>query len=294
MANTVGYFSKYLNMLDRVNKKASVTSMLEANPDSVRFSSEDAKTVYLKEITVPGLGDYDRDTGYSSGDVTITWRAYQMGQDRSKKLKIDTIDMKEAMTEGAELGAEFQRRSVAPELDAYFFHKVCSLCSIDASADLTYDTVIAAIRTGIQTLDEAEVPQEDRIIWVSPEVTQLMEDSGEFFKTVQVQQNNGVVNTKITSFNDHEVVQVPKARFYQAFDFSSSDGFSASSGAELLNFVICNKKDIIKVKKYDEFKIIPNAYNADYSGTLLCFRIYHEVFIKQNKLNNVYIHKRAT
>lgn len=293
MANTVNYFSKYIDMLDRVNKANSATADLEATPDSVRFSKENAKTVYLKKITVPGLGDYNRDTGYSSGDCTIEWESHAMGQDRSKKLKIDMIDMKEAMTAAAELGAEFQRRSVTPELDAYRFEKICTLAGIDTSADLTYDTVISAIRTGIQTLDEAEVPKENRILYISPEVEQLMEDSGEFYKSINVTANNNIIDTQIKEFNGMKIKQVPKGRFYENFDFSSS-GFSVAAGAEALNFVICNKNDIIAVKKYDEFKIISNENNADYSGTLLCFRVYHDLFVMDNKVDNIYVHKRAT
>lgn len=293
MANTVNYFSKYIDMLDRVNKANSATIDLEATPDSVKFSAENAKTVYLQKITVPGLGAYDRDTGYNSGDCTIEWESHQMGQDRSKKLKIDQIDMKEAMVAAATLGSEFQRRSVTPEIDAYRFEKICTLAGINATATLTYDTVIAAIRTGIQTLKEAEVMNEGRILYISPEIEQLMEDSGEFYKSINVTANNNIIDTQIKEFNGMTIKVVPKGRFYDNFDFDNT-GFAVNSGGLPLNFIIANKNDIIAVKKYDEFKMIENAYNADYSGTLLCFRIYHELFVMDNKVDNIYVHRRAS
>ena len=296
MSNTVNYYSKYMNMLDRVNKANSVFSDLEASPDSVKFSQENAQTVYLKKLSLQGLGDYSRSSGYDSGDMTISWESHTMAKDRSKKFNLDTLDSKEAMTMMAEVGAEFERVYVAPEIDAYRVHKICNLCSIDTNADLTYDTVIAAIRTGIQTLDEAEVPKEGRILYVSPEVMQLMEDSGEFYKSINVTANNNIIDTQIKGLNGMIVKQVPKARFYQEFTFTASGagGFAVASGAEALNFMIVHKPSIIAVKRYVEIKMIENKYNADYSGTLFLYRLYHDLFIQENKLDNVYIHKRTT
>lgn len=292
MANTISYYSKYMEMLDRVNKANSALSDLEVSPDSVKFSAENARTVYLRKMTLEGLGDYNRATGYDSGDISVDYEAHTMSKDRSKKFNLDTLDARESMTTMAEVGAEFERLYVAPELDAYRVHKICSLVGIKATADLTYDTVIAAIRTGIQTMNENEVPKEGRILYVSPECMQLMEDSGEFYKSINVTANNNIIDTQIKGLNGMAVKEVPKARFYQAFDFGT--GFSVQAGAEALNFMIVHKPSVIAVKRYNEIKMILNPNNADYSGTLFMYRIYHDLFMMDNKLNNVYTHKRAT
>lgn len=292
LANTISYFSKYMNMLDRVNKANSVLSDLELSENSVKFSKENARTIYIRKLTLEGLGDYNRATGYDSGDITSEYQAHTMSKDRSKKFNLDTLDSKESMLEMAEVGSEFERVHVAPELDAYRVHKICNLCGIDTSADLTYDTVMAAIRTGIQALNEAEVPKEGRMLYVSPECMQLMEDSGEFYKAINVTSNNGIIDTQIKGLNGMTVKEVPKARFYQEFTFGT--GFTPASGAEALNFMIVHRPSVIAVKKYEEFKMIMNANNADYSGTLFLYRIYHDLFVPENKLDNTYIHKRTT
>lgn len=281
-------------MLDRVNKYNSALSDLEASPDSVRFSAENARTIYLRKMTLEGLGDYNRTTGYDAGDITVAYEAHTMSQDRSKKFNLDTLDARESMTTMAEVGAEFERLHVAPEMDAYRVHKICNLSGIDATADLTYDTAVSAIRTGIQTLNENEVPREGRILYVSPEMMQLMEDSGEFYKSINVTANNNIIDTQIKGLNGMIVKEVPKARFYQEFTFSATDGFTPAVGAEALNFMIAHKPSIIAVKKYEEIKFIENKNNADYSGTLMCYRVYHDLFMADNKVGNVYIHKRST
>lgn len=155
MANSISYFEVYTNMLDEIYKQGSKTAILEVNPLAVKFSQEDAKTVYLKEITVEGLGTYSRSTGYASGDVDNVHTAYTVSQDRGKKFTLDALDLKQAKLEVLEIAKQFQTEKVVPELDAYRFEKLCTTCSLDASADLTYDTAIEAVDTAIQTLDDA-------------------------------------------------------------------------------------------------------------------------------------------
>lgn len=292
MANSISYYSKYMEMLDRVNKANSVFSDLELSGDSVKFSNENARTVYIRKMTLEGLGDYNRATGYDNGDITVEFEAHTMSKDRSKKFNLDTLDSKESMTMMAEVGAEFERVHVAPELDAYRVHKIVSLAGIDATADLTYDTVISAIRTGIQTLNESEVPKENRMLYVSPEIMQTMEDSGEFYKSVNINNNNGIINTEIKGLNGMTVREVPKARFYQEYTFGT--GFTPAVGAEVLNFMIVHRPSVLAVKKYNEIKMILNQNNADYSGTLFLYRLYHDLFIPDNKVGNIYIHKKAS
>lgn len=295
MANTVNYASKYLSMLDRIYKTNGVTSILEAAGSKYRLSSENEKTVYLRKMSLQGLGAYSRADGYDSGDATIEWEAHTFAQDRSKKFNLDAMDSKEAYTTIAEIGAEFQRNHVVPEVDAYRFEKICNLCGLDVSANLDGDSVMAAISTGIKTLDDAEVPRENRLMFVSSTTEKNMEDSGEFFKTISVQSNNGNVNTKITTYNDMPIIPVPAARFHNNFDFAASGagGFAAAGGSKALNFMILSLEAIIAIIKHVAPKVIMPEFNTDYDGWLYCYRIYHDLFIPENKVGGVYVHSIA-
>jgi hypothetical protein len=295
MANSYSFPVAYQNMLDRIYQETAVTSALTAGDTKYRFSSQDAKTVYLKKIALQGLGSYTRDTGYDSGDITITWEAHTMGQDRSKKFILDAMDAREAYLQIAEVAAEFMRTKVVPEMDAYRFHKIRSLCNVDTTGTLTNDTVIAAIRTGIKTLDDAEVPKEGRILYVSSTVYQYMVDSGEFYRTMNVTGNNGVIDTNIISFEGMQVKQVPQARFYTIFDFATSGagGFSVNVSGKAINFMIVYQPEIIAVVKQMAPKIVTPELNQSADGWIFGMRLYHDLFIPENKLSGVYIHSLA-
>jgi hypothetical protein len=294
MSNSIAYASKYLQMLDRVYKSSAATAILEADPENYRLSTTDEKTIYLRKMVLQSLGNYSRSTGYDSGDVTITWESHQFGQDRGKKFNLDAIDSKEAYTSIGEVGAEFERTCVVPELDAYRFEQICTLCSVDATADLTDDTAIAAIDTGIETLDDAEVPKEGRILFVSNNMHTLMKQSGEHFNVRLSQQNNGVINRTITAFDDMPLIKVPSARFYNNFDFAASGagGFTPAAGSKKLNFMIVYAPVMLAIKRHVAPKIITPDVNQTYDGWTYAYRIYHDLFIPENKINGAYIHKK--
>jgi hypothetical protein len=207
------------------------------------------------------------------------------------------MDAREAFQTIAELGAEFERVHVAPEIDAYRFEKICTLCNVDATADLTDDTSIAAIDTGIKTLDDAEVPREGRVLFVSNTMHSYMKQSNEHFNVrISAQPNNGVINRNIEMLDDMPIVRVPSARFYTDFDFTASGagGFSPAAGSKKINFMIVYAPEIIAVKKHIAPKIISPDQNQTGDGWMYCYRLYHDLFIPTNKLNGVYIHKMSS
>lgn len=296
MANSISYASKYIAMLDRIFMNTAATIDLAASADTYRLDDKDEKTLYIMKMALQGLGNYTRATGYDSGDITVTWQNFAFSQDRSKKFNLDKMDAKEALMTITQVAAEFQRTKVVPEIDAYRFEKLYSYAGNTAQADLTYDTVIAAIRTAIQVLDDAEVPKEGRILYVSSNVMQLMEDSGEFFKTVNVMNNNGVVNTQISSFNGMPIRQVASTRFYEDFDFAASGagGFSPAAGAKELNFVIVHKPSVAAIVRHSAPKMVAPESNQTYDGWTYYFRVYHDLFVGDNKVNGIYAHKKTT
>jgi len=301
MANSVTYAKAYTDKLDEIFKAEAKTAILEASEGMYKFNAENAQEILLQKLSVNGLGTYSRSTGYVAGDATVTWETHTFGQDRGRKFVLDTMDSKEAKLTVARLMSEIMRTQIIPEIDAYRIHQICNLCSIDANADLTVDTVVNAIDEGIEVLDDAEVPEEGRVMYVSNEVYNLMKNSGEFYQT-RVTHDNTVakINRKISMLDDIPIIRMPKARFYQEFTFydgttggQTAGGFVPASGAEQLNFMILHPQHIIGVVRHMDPKLIDPKFNTDSDGWVFAARLYHDLFIPENKRDGVYIHKKA-
>lgn len=209
------------------------------------------------------------------------------------------MDSNEAKLQVAEIMAEVMRTQIVPEIDAYRFEKMCTLASLDVSADLTYDTAITAIDTGVETLDDAEVPKEGRVLFVSNSMYTKMKQSGEFFNVRMGQANNGQLNREIVTFDGMPIIRVPEARFYNDFDFydgagdEAAGGFATASGAKALNFMIVPISVIIAVVKHMQPKLIAPELNSDADGWIFAYRLYHDLFVPDNKVDGLYIHSVA-
>lgn len=293
MANSIAYSKAYTAMIDRINKEVMKTTALNARPGTFKPSESNSRSILLRELAVEGLGAYSRSTGYTGGDTDISWREYIFTQERSKSNNIDARDLIEAQTEVAEVASEFQRISVAPEIDAYRFESIVTACSADATENLTYDNVIHKINEGIKTLNDAECPEDGRVLYVDSDTEMSMDESGEFTKVIQVNNNNNTVDTRIMSYKGMPIVGIPSTRFCSNFDFSATDGFSKAVGSHDLNFVIAHAPSALGIIKVEDVKIIEPKNNFTGNFWFWAYLLMHDLFIPHNKLNNFYISQKV-
>lgn len=117
MPNSIALAQKFLPILDEVYKRESLTSRLDAANSEIQWIGAD--TVKLFKAQIPGLGDYNRSTGYPHADYVSTWETLQLTKDRGVDLMIDREDNEETLGMAfGTLAGEFMRTQVIPELDA--------------------------------------------------------------------------------------------------------------------------------------------------------------------------------
>lgn len=114
MANAITKFKKYVPLLDEVYKEASVTSILDSDATLAREGAN-ANEIIIPKIDMQGLGDYDRNSGYTMGDVTLTNETVQFNYERGRMFSVDAMDNEEtAGIAYGKLAGEFIRTKVAP------------------------------------------------------------------------------------------------------------------------------------------------------------------------------------
>lgn len=290
MANSIHLADKFLPMVDEIYKEQSATECLDttSQPDV-----SGADEVQILKISTTGLGNYSRETGYPQGDVTASWETLQMTEERGKEFSIDRMDDEEML--GIAFGAltgSFVREQVVPELDAYRFAKYASTDGIYQKAEnLTAKTVLEAIDEATRQMDEAEVPQNGRILFVSSELKPLLNNA-----LTRTWSNEGNVSTVLTMYNDMVVKYVPKGRFYSKTkinDGSSEWGYTKAEDAKDINFMIIYPPSVVQVKKVMIPKIFDPDQNQEKDAWKFQFRLYHDAFVLDNKKQGVYLHTVA-
>lgn len=283
MATTITLAEKFVPVIDGVYKKASLTAVLDS-PTTPDFSG--VNTVKIMKVTTSGLGDYSKTNGYAKGNAALTWESMQLTEDRSAELEVDRMDNEETL--GQAFGAltnEFMRTNVAPEVDAYRFAKYAKTTGVgSASAALaTGEAVVAAVRAAITAMDEAEVPAEDRYLFITPTLFGLVQDldttkSREVFKRFA------------------GVVEVPQTRFYTDITLNSGAeawGYTKATDAKNINFMVVSKSAVVQATKMALPKIFDPDTNQGKDAWKFQYRLYHDAFAYENRLAGIYVHKTA-
>ena len=171
MANSITLAKAYTNLLDEVYRNASVTNDLISDNALVRAGAN-ANEILYPQISVSGLGDYDRNSGYTNGSVSVVWKTATFNYDRGSKISVDSMDDEE--TFGIAFGqasSTLMTDKVAPEGDAFTFATLAGIPGISKAAATTYTDAsdfLSALIAAKNRMDEDEVPEENRILYATP------------------------------------------------------------------------------------------------------------------------------
>lgn len=292
MPNTFTLAQNYTEMLDEIYKIASTTTDLRTPPNMVRMGAN-AKEILIPKMSMDGMKDYDRNSGYKSGNVKIEWETKSFNYDRGTKFTVDWADNEETINLAfGQLGSEFVRTQVVPEGDAFFYAKLAGTSGILKDENKTYSTgeeVLEALVAAMTKMDEAEVPVTERYLRITPTLYRLAQN-------VKTDVNKSIFDSFVN------VMQVPQTRFYTQVDLldgTSSDeevgGYKKtdSTGADI-NFMIIHKPAIIHFDKHVASNIISPDVNQDADGYILKYRRYSIVEVYENKVKAIFLsHKTA-
>ena len=290
MANSIALSKIYTNLLDEVYKNSALTAVLESDASLARAGAN-ANEIVIPKLSMSGLADYKRNSGYVNGDVTLNWETVQFNYERGRMFQIDDMDNEETQNVAfGRLAGEFIRTKVVPELDAFRFAKYAAVTGAGTATGTlaTGADVISALRTAISSMDEAEVPMEDRHLFITPTLLGLVED-------LDTSKSKEVLSRFAT------ITKVPQTRFYSAIklnDGTSSGeeagGYVKASGAVDLNFEIIHKPATLQFTKHAVPKIISPEQNQDADAWKYGYRNYGLCDTYENKAAGIYVHKKAS
>ena len=303
MANAITLAQQFVPILDEVYKDASLTADLDGAADLVRAGSN-ANELVIPKLDMNGLADYSRNGGYVDGDVTLTNETVKCNFDRGRMFNVDTMDnMETAGIAFGRLAGEFIRTKVVPELDAFRFATyagITGISKVTAGAALTTGAgVIEALRAAVNKMDEDEVPQNQRYLYITPTLYGLVADL-DTTKSREV----------LAGFA--KVVKVPQSRFYTAIaqksgkiittgegqSASTTDetagGYAKATGGKNINFMIIHKPAVIQFEKHVAPKIITPEQNQSADGYKFGYRNVGIADVYENKVAGIYLHFAAT
>ena len=289
MANSIALSKVYTNLLDEVYQQSALTAVLESDASLARQGAN-ANEIVIPKLSMDGLADYSRNSGYVNGDVTLNWETVQFNYERGRMFSVDNMDNEETQNIAfGRLAGEFIRTKVVPELDAFRFATYAATTGAGTATGVlaTGADVIAALRTATSAMDEAEVPMEDRHLFITPTHIGLVEDMD-------------TTKSKEVLARFASITKVPQTRFYSVIELldgkspsEEKGGYKKADGGVELNFEIIHKPAVLQFTKHAVPKVISPELNQDADAWKYGYRNYGLCDTYENKAAGIYVHKRA-
>ena len=289
MANNIALAKVYTNLLDEVYQQSALTAVLESDATLARQGAN-ANEIVIPKLSMDGLADYNRNSGYVNGDVELTWETAKFNYERGRAFTVDDMDNEETQNIAfGRLAGEFIRTKVVPELDAFRFATYASTVGAGTATGTLASgaDVIAALRTATSAMDEAEVPMEDRHLFITPTLLGLVQDMD-------------TTKSRELLSRFASITPVPQTRFYSAIELldgkksgEEKGGFKKADLGVELNFEIIHKPATLQFTKHAVPKIIAPAQNPDADAWKYGYRNYGLCDVYENKAAGIYVHKKA-
>ncbi len=267
--------TRYLPYVDELFSTESKKSML-TNQD---FSWIGAHTVKVYKITTAKMNDYGR-TGPNVGEwsrygavqgLDATTEELTLKKDRSFTFAIDKLDKDETSDQLAAASALARqiRQVVIPEVDTYTYDVMAKGAGTKPEAlALTSENIYTEILKASNTLDNAEVPETERCIVVTPDVYQLMKQNKEITMETDIG-NDMRLKGVVSNLDGASVVKVPANRLPKKF-----------------GFMMLHPCATVAPTKLEDYKTHQDPPGI--SGDLVEGRICYDAFVLENKAKAIY------
>ena len=281
MANAITLRKQYSTLLDEVYKLTSLTAVLDGPNDLVQEGAN-ANEILIPKMSMQGLANYNKQTGYVAGDVTLEYETKKCTYDRGRMFTIDAMDnIESAGIAFGRLSGEFLRTQVVPELDAWrlaSYAQVSGVTTVKANLS-DGKTALAALRTARSDIENAEANLATCYLFINPTVFGMIEDLDTTASKKAIEGFAGII-------------KVPKGRFYSKIDLTANGagGYAKNTAGLDMNFLIVDKQAAIQFQKHTVSKIITPEANQDADAWKFGYRTVGIAECKDNKKDGIYVH----
>ena len=263
--------------------------LTQSNPH-VQFIN--AQTIKLPVITLSGYKDHNRQgTGFNTGTLANSWEPKKLEHDRDIEFAVDPMDVDETnlALSIANITNQFEEQQAIPEKDSYRFSKLYAQAAsytangavVDTTTTLTAANVLDWFDTQMAAMDDAGVPEEGRILYLTSAVRKLLKNAQGITRTLSVGAA-GVIDRTVHSIDDVTLRTVPSARFKTAYDFTN--GCTPAVTAKQINTMLVHPSCVVSRDKYSYIQVFTPGHDSRTADKYLYQnRYFTDTFLLQQK-----------
>lgn len=283
-------FTQFL--AQKYEKELCSDALLHSNP---QITFLNAQTIKLPRLTLSGYKDHTRTAGFNAGTISNDWEPKKLAHDRDIEFFIDPMDIDETnlALSVANIQNTFENERAIPEKDCYNFSKLHTELTnfhgrIDSTTVLTAQNILAVFDEEMSKMDDAGVPVDGRILYVTPTVNKLLKAADGIQRMITVNSSNAV-NRNVHSLDDVTIKRVQSGRMKTKYNFT--DGCVAAADADQINFILVHPSCVVARDKYAYISLFtPGTDSRTADGYLFQNRNYWDLFLIERKVAGCAMH----
>ena len=307
--NTITLATEMTGTLDKAVVQKPVCGFFADNALRAKFVG--AATVTIPNMEMSGLGDYDRDTGFVKGAVTINRTSYTLNMDRGRSFQIDAQDEDESgiPSLAGEVSGEFVRTKVCPEIDAYCLSKLGGYAAglevpqTVAADGALEDNIYAMFLEAKQKVQNAVGYDEELVWFVDSAVYHAIQTSPAISRMLDVTTfKKGDLHLQVKSIDGVAILPVPDSRMKTAFTFldgtdhsgesgganETAGGFIPAENASSIGFILMPRRAASLVRKTEKVRIFEPSRNPEADAWKIDYRVYYDLLTRNSLLGGIY------
>ena len=283
-------FTQFL--AQKYEKELCSDALMHSNP---QITFLNAQTIKLPRLTLSGYKDHTRTAGFNAGTISNDWEPKKLSHDRDIEFFVDPMDIDETnlALSVANIQNVFETEQAIPEKDCYNFSKLHTELTnfhgrIDSTTVLTAQNILAVFDEEMSKMDDAGVPVDGRILYVTPAVNKLLKEADGIQRMITVNSSNAV-NRNVHSLDDVTIKMVQSGRMKTKYNFTN--GCVAAADADQINFILVHPSCVVARDKYAYISLFtPGTDSRTADGYLYQNRNYWDLFMIERKVAGCAMH----
>jgi hypothetical protein len=292
---SLNYATQYAQALAQAYPHVLHFAALRSTDNDGRYKWLGADTIQIPTLSTTGRTDGDRDSiEVAKRNYNNAWEPKKLSNHRQWSTLIHPMDIDETnhVASIQNITQVFNEQQKFPEMDAYLVSKLhadwTALGKVADTTVLTEQNILQVFDNWMADMDEANVPQSGRILYLTPAIRKILKNAADLARTIMNGDEN--IRRTVKSLDDVQIESVPSALMKTIYDFT--EGYKPADGAKQINMLLVHPSAVITPEKYAFAQLDPPS--AGSNGKYVYFEeSYDDTFVLNNRKDAIQFNTEA-
>lgn len=281
----LNYATQYSQALAQAYPYVLHFAALRSTDNDGRYKWVDGNTIKIPRLTTTGRTDGNRDSiETAKRNFDNDWETKTLGNHRQWSTLVHPMDVDETNQVASiqNITKVFNEEQKFPEMDAYMVSKIYAdwtgFGKVGDTTVLTEANILSVFDDWMAAMDDANVPQSGRILYLTASVRKILKNAANLARTIMNGDEN--IRRTVKALDDVQIETVPSALMKTIYDFT--EGWKAGAGAKQINMMLVHPSAVITPEKYAFAQL--DAPSAGSNGKYVYFEeSYDDTFVLEKR-----------